>query len=110
MEHTVSERENLVIITLLGDVDLEFSGALREILLDAVVQAAGVVVDMSGVKMIDSSGVASLLEGFQTARKRGKGFVLADIGVAVDRVLKLARLETVFEIADGVDSACQTLA
>jgi anti-sigma B factor antagonist len=109
MEHTITEDGNLVIVALKGDVDLKYSPDLRKILLDAVAMAGGVVVDMSGVMMIDSSGIASLLEAFQTARKRGKGFVLADVGDSVTRVLKLARLETVFEITDDIDSARQAV-
>ena len=68
-----------------------------------------VVVDMSGVAVIDSSGVASLLEAFQTARKRGKEFVLASVGESVSRVLKLARLDTVFKITDDVEGAKQAI-
>jgi len=111
MEYTVAEKEgNLVIVALKGEVDLKYSADLRKILLDATAKAGGVVVDMSGVRMIDSSGIASLLEAFQTARKRGKGFVLAGAGESVIKVLKLARLETVFEIVDDVETACRQVA
>lgn len=110
MEHTVTEHGNLIIVALKGDVDLEYSPRLRDALLEAAGKADGVVVDMSGVKMIDSSGVASLLEAFQMTRKRGKGFVLADVGESVFKVLKLARLETVFEIAGDVETARQSIA
>ena len=109
MQHIVTEDGNLVIVALKGDVDLKYSPDLREILLGASAKAGGVVVDMSGVMMIDSSGVASLLEAFQAARKRGKGFVLADVGESVIKVLKLAKLETVFEIVDDVETARQAV-
>jgi len=110
MDHTVSEEGDLVIVALKGDIDLEYSASARDILLDAAGKGSGVVVDLSGVTMIDSSGVAGLLEAFQSARKRGKGFVLASIDDSVNRVLKLARLDTVFEIADDVEAAKRSLA
>ncbi len=110
MEYTVTEKGNLIIVALKGDVDLEYSPELRDALLDAAGKADGIVVDMSGVLMIDSSGVASLLEAFQITRKRGKGLVLADVGESVIKVLKLARLETVFEIVDDVETARQAIA
>ena len=110
MEHTITKYGNLIIVALTGDVDLEYSPGLRDALLDNVGKADGIVVDLSGVIMIDSSGIASLLEAFQMSRKRGKGFILADVGEPVMKVLKLARLETVFEIADDVQTARQAMA
>ncbi len=110
MDHTITEEGDVVVVALKGDIDLEFSFHAREVLLEAVGEALAVVVDMSGVGMVDSSGVASLLEAFQAARKRGKGFVLAAVGQPVIRVLKLARLDTVFEIADDVEAAKKSLA
>lgn len=109
MEHTVTEDGDLVIVALKGEIDLEYSNQVRKVLLDVIGEPHGIVVDMSGVSMIDSSGVASLLEAFQTARKRGKKFVLASVGESVSRVLKLARLDTVFKIADDVEGAKQAI-
>ncbi len=107
MEHIVTEEGDLVIVALKGDLVLEYSASARDILLEAADEGAGVVVDLSGVTMIDSSGVAGLLEAFQSARHRGKGFILASVDESVLRVLKLARLDTVFEIADDVEAARQ---
>ncbi len=109
MEHDVSEEDGLVIVALKGEIDLEYSAAAREILLEAAGKGSGVVVDLSGVTMIDSSGVASLLEAFQSARNHGKGFILASVDESVLRVLRLARLDTVFEIADDVEAARQAI-
>jgi len=105
MKHRVREEGDVAIIVFEGDIDLEFSGDVRNILLENVSKARRVLVDMSGVTLIDSSGVASLLEGFQTARKRGKDFSLVAVGDPVRRVLKLARLDTVFETAESVAAA-----
>ena len=110
MEYTITEENDLVIIALKGEIDLEFSNDMREVLLGAVGDAEGIVVDLSGVSMIDSSGIASLLEAFQNARKRGKNFVLAAADDSVLRVLKLARLDTVFHVEDDLDSAKKALA
>jgi anti-sigma B factor antagonist len=105
MEHDVTEESNLVIVALKGEIDLEYSAAAREILLEAAGKGAGIAVDLSGVTMIDSSGVASLLEALQSARHRDKGFILASVDESVLWVLKLARLDTVFKIADDIEAA-----
>ena len=110
MEISANEDGDLVVVALKGEIDLEYSGQVREALLEAVGKARGVIVDMSGVSMIDSSGVASLLEAFQTARKRGKEFVLVSVDESVLRVLKLARLDTVFHLAGDVAEAKQEMA
>jgi len=110
MQHTITKDGEIMVIALKGDIDLEYSSSMRKVLLDCVAKGRGVAVDLSGVSMIDSSGVASLLEAFQTARKRGKKLILAAPPNSVLRVLKLARLDTVFQIADDVASAKRALA
>lgn len=109
MELSIVEEGEIVVVTLKGDIDLEHSSHMRQNLLDILGNARAVIVDLSGVVMIDSSGVASLLEGFQEVRKKGKDFVLAAPGDPVMRVLKLARLDTVFQIADDVTAAKEAI-
>lgn len=110
MQHTVTQDGEITVIALKGDIDLEFSSSMRKVLLDSIAKGRSVAVDLSAVSMIDSSGVASLLEAFQIARKRGKKLILAAPPDTVLRVLKLARLDTVFQMADDVASAKQALA
>ncbi len=105
MELSIVEEGDIAVVTLKGDLDLEHSNRMRQNLLDILGKARAVIVDLAGVTMIDSSGLASLLEGFQEARKKGKDFFLAAPGDPVIRVLKLARLDTVFQIADDVTAA-----
>lgn len=89
------------VVALTGDVDLESSAKLRKALLDTLAHARHLRVDMAGVQVIDSSGVAGLIEAFQTARKKGKTFALARVPQVVARVLKLAKLDTVFPVDAG---------
>ncbi len=108
MNCEIQNADGAAIVTLSGDVDLESSPRVRSALLECVKSKSNVVVDMSGVDYIDSSGVASLVEAFQTARKNGTAFVLAKVSDAALRVLELARLDKVFtivaEVADGLDN------
>ena len=110
MDHTITIDGDCVVVALHGDIDLHYSNHARDVLLQATDEGLAVVVDMSGVGMIDSSGVASLLEALQASRKRNKRFIIVAVALSVDRVLKLARLETVFEIAENVDAAKRSLA
>jgi anti-sigma B factor antagonist len=95
------------VVSFEGDVDLEYSPTARQVLLDSVKQRRNVLVDLSGVSYIDSSGVANLVEAFQLSRQKGTGFALVSVNAPAMRVLELARLDKVFRIyatlEDGLD-------
>jgi anti-sigma B factor antagonist len=93
------------IVTLGGDVDLRHSPNLRKALMELMFDRRPVVVDLSGVTYVDSSGIAGLVEAYQMARKNGTRFTLAAISDPVRRVLQLARLDRVFTITDTVEAA-----
>jgi len=87
------------LIKVSGEVDLYSSPELRKVILKTIPGAKGdLVVDLSGVTYIDSSGVATLVEGLRSARENGSGFVLVKPSPAVMQVLELARLDSVFEV------------
>ena len=98
MKHEISEQQGAVVVALEGDVDLSTSPEARRVLLDAVRKGRPVIVDLAGVTYIDSSGVASLVESLQSARKAGCEFALAAVSEPARRVLELARLDKVFTI------------
>jgi anti-sigma B factor antagonist len=109
MQHTLRDEQGALVIAFEGDVDLEHSPKARQVLLDGITQGKNVFVEMSGVTYIDSSGVASLVEAFQVAKRGGSGFALVAVNPAALRVLQLARLDKVFVIhdtlAEGLDGA-----
>jgi len=105
MEHSVREEGGAVIAAFSGDVDLEHSPKAREVLLSCVDKGSKVLVDLSGVSYIDSSGVASLVEAFQRAKKAGVEFALVSVNAPARRVLELARLDKVFTIHETLAEA-----
>ena len=105
MNHSVKTAEDKHIISFDGDVDLEHSPVARKILLDVVEKAQGIFVDLAAVNYMDSSGIASLVEAYQQAKKKGVSFVLVSVSPAVLRVLHMARLDKVFTIHENVESA-----
>jgi len=87
------------IITIEGDIDLYSSPELRTAVLKAVPKAtAGVGIHLGGVSYMDSSGVATLVEGLRSAKENGKTFALVAPSQSVMKVLELARLDSVFEV------------
>jgi anti-sigma B factor antagonist len=95
-----SERRACAVIKVSGDVDLYSSPDLRATLVKTIpkTQCETVAVDLSEVAYMDSSGVATLVEGLQRSQKQKKRFCLLAPANAVMKVLHLARLDTVFDI------------
>lgn len=79
-----------------GEIDLSNSNQLRRTILAALKTDPKVIVDLSGVSYIDSSGIASLVEGLQVAKTKGKTFVLTQPSEQVSAIMELARLDKVF--------------
>ncbi len=104
MQHEIREQDGSRIVALSGDVVLQSSPEVRRILLECVEKGDSLLVDLSAVDYIDSSGVASLIESFQNARKRNQGYVLVSVSEGALRVLQLARLDKVFTICDTVEA------
>lgn len=94
------------VVHIKGDIDLRTSPEVRAAILDLYEKRGQeiVVLDLKGVNYIDSSGVASLVEGLQQAKKHKARFVLAGLNDAPRHVLDLTRLTSVFEIAPSVES------
>src|SRR3954469_23239212 len=101
----ITESEGRLIVALEGEIDLEQAGAVRRALLDALKKGRNVLVDLSQVTYIDSSGIASLVEGLQVAKKQKIDLALVSVSQRVRRVLELARLSQVFAIPADLATA-----
>ncbi len=105
MECTTKTEGNFSVISLAGEIDLYCSADARKEILKQLEESKPVIVDLSKVEYIDSSGIASLVEGLHIAKKNSLSFSLAEVSDAAMQVIKLARLDTVFEIHQTVNDA-----
>ena len=108
MEYKTTNEGNCIIITLTGESDLQTSPKAREQILQTLKNNQHVLVEMADVEYIDSSGIASLVEGFQDAKSRKLNFGLVNISAATEKVLALARLDKIFPIFDTVSDGLAT--
>ena len=101
MELNVKREGTRSVVQVTGDIDLYTSPKLRDAVLELFRQRAQktVIVNLSDVHYIDSSGIASLVEGLQESKKHSARFVLVGLNEAPRHVLELTRLLSVFEIA-----------
>ena len=98
MDVTKKTEGNYSVIALSGEIDLHCSPQARDEILGELKQNRPVLVDLFAVSYIDSSGIASLVEGFQLAKSQNLGFALVAVSEPVMQVLQLARLDKVFPI------------
>ena len=95
------------IVDVVGDIDLYNSPEVRKLLLQILREkrAPRVIVNLKEVKYIDSSGVASLVEGLKVARDLNSKFILFGLSKAAREVLELSRLIRVFEVYQSEEEA-----
>jgi anti-sigma B factor antagonist len=99
--------DKTTVLDISGDIDLAHSTELRRIVLIEFRESRTprVILNMCGVKYIDSSGVASLVEGLKASRDVGSRLILFGLSPIVQEVLQLSRLLKIFEIYDTEDKA-----
>lgn len=102
--------EGLVILDLSGDIDLANSPAMRKALLGEIKEkhARKVFLNLRNVRYIDSSGIASLVEGLKASRDSGARMILYGLSPSVREVMELSRLQKIFEIYDSEEQALAT--
>jgi anti-sigma B factor antagonist len=108
MEYSTRKEGAYQVLELDGEVDLHYSPQARKQILDILKKGQNLLVDLSAVKYIDSSGVASLVEGYQVAKSNKIRFGLVGVSDAAMQVLQLARLDKVFPIHASVAERVQS--
>ena len=95
-----------VTVSVTGDIDMSSSNKMRDAL-NPLFQNDNkvIVVDLSGVSYIDSSGIATLVEGLQWSHSSKNKFRLAALTPGVKDVFEIARLLTVFEVFETKEQA-----
>ena len=107
MEISTRKIDKTIIFDLSGDMDLGNSPAVRKALLREVREnrTPRIVMNLSKVRYIDSSGVASLVEGLKASRDSGSRLILIGLSTSAREVLQLSRLLKIFEIYDNEEEA-----
>jgi anti-sigma B factor antagonist len=94
------------VLPLDGEIDLHISPEVAKSLRSMIEEKPKqVIVDLTKVTYLDSSGLAVLIEGMQNVQKYGGKFGLAGVQDDVRHVFDIARLDQVFEIYPDVDTA-----
>lgn len=109
LEIVVEQLDKGVTLTPDGEVDLSTSKDLQVALKGAMSgKPQRVVVNLESVPYMDSSGVATLVEAMQIARKQSSTLVLCAMQDKVRSIFEIARLDRVFTIVPSMEDALAT--
>jgi anti-sigma B factor antagonist len=107
MTLTIADRVSgdFQVLELAGDIDVETARTLRAHIVDRFsAPATQVIIDLSGVDFMDSSGLGALVSGWQLTRDEGD-FRIAGANPVVQRVLSITGMEEVFALYPTVEDA-----
>ncbi|MFE3034778.1 STAS domain-containing protein [Streptomyces canus] len=101
-----TDADGITVLGLDGEIDHQSVGALTQALAraDAAV-GRRVVIDLSRVTFMDSSGVNALIAAFQSAGAAGGWLRLVVVRGAVLRTLQLVGLDTVIPFHETLEDA-----
>lgn len=107
MEISARRLDKTTIFDVTGHIDLANSPEVRKTLLTELREkkTPRVIMNLTAVKYIDSSGVASLVEGLKASKDVGARFILFGLSPSAREVLQLSRLLKVFEVCENEQQA-----
>ncbi|EAT16256.1 STAS domain-containing protein [Desulfuromonas acetoxidans] len=107
MNVAIEEHDHIVTLTLKEErLDAHNSSELKTQLLNLFEDGkVNIVIDLSPVRFIDSSGLGALVSGFKNASSREGGLKLCGLQSQVKSMFELTRLHRVFEIFPGTEEA-----
>lgn len=110
MKVKIEEKYNAAIIELKGNlIGGENASLFREKLYKLINQGKkNLVVDMSDVKLVSSTGIGILISGYTTIKNAGGELKLASISDKVEGVLSITKLNQIFNIYNNVDEAVKS--
>lgn len=107
MKATTRTVDNVEIISLQGKITIGSGDTqLREVITNAVNGGkTNVLLDLSGVTTIDSSGIGELVGSYTTVTNRGGKLKLLHLPAKLNELLHVTQLITVFEVYENEQEA-----
>lgn len=106
----IREQQGTVILELKGKlVGGSLSGRMNQMLNNLLDQGKkNIVVDLSSVTHINSSGMGILISGYSKVKDNGGALKLANLTGKMKGLLSITKLNRIFETYNSVDEAVQS--
>ena len=103
MKATTRTADGVEIISLQGKITIGAGDTqLREVITNAVNEGrTKILLDLSGVTTIDSSGIGELVGSYTTVTNRGGKLKLLNLPSKVNDILQITQLISVFDVYDN---------
>ena len=111
LEISVGRHGDACVVTLTGEVDVYTAPTLRARLIEAAdSDSSAIVVDMSGVDFIDSSGLGVLVSILKRVREQGSTMSIVSDREVILKVFRITGLDRVFPIVPTLAEATGSVA
>jgi anti-anti-sigma factor len=94
----------VALVNLQGRMVIGNTETLRQAV-QSLTQVSAVKLDLSRVSLIDAHGLGVLLQLREQTLAKGARFQLTNASVALREIMRLTRLDTVFQMSSGVEVA-----
>lgn len=110
IELALRQISDIPVLRVVGEIDVytapEFKSALNKTILTG---ASHLVIDLTDVSYMDSSGFGALLSATKQVRPKGGTVNLVGCSEAIERMLKITSLDTVFGMFPCLDDALESI-
>lgn len=107
----IHDHQGFTVVSMAGDIDMHTSPKLRGELLTLIQKRpSALCIDFAGVSYIDSSGIATFVEGLKGMKSYGGRMLLCAVPNGIMEIFNFSKLDRVFEIYTSIDEACRKAA
>lgn len=106
MQIAVDRKDDMVVARIpVADLDAANSGEFKHDIAPVLESADKVVIDLSAVRFVDSSGLGAMLSCLRQMAAKGGDLKLSGMSKQVRATFELVRMHRIFEIFDSSDAA-----
>lgn len=106
MDIEITERGNSRILHISGEVDMYSSPILRDKIMSLIKKKIPIIlIDLKEVSYMDSSGIATFVEGLKSLRAYNGRMKFYNIPREIMEIFRFARLDNIFEIYKSFEDA-----
>lgn len=106
----VSDRGGVAVLSVAGEVDVATAPQLRQEAVRLATPGRGLVLDLSGVEFLDSTGLGVVVGVLKRVRTHGGELAIAGAENHVRKVFEITRISDVLPMYETVDEACAHVA
>lgn len=106
----LDEVSRIPVLRVTGEIDVCTAPEFKSVINKAIFAGAtNLIVDLTDVSYMDSSGFGTLLGATKRIRPRGGTVTLVGCSEAIERMLKITRLDTIFGVYPCVEDAVEIM-